>query len=222
MSLTKQLIDSPVIFITGIGTDIGKTYATAHLAKLLLHEGRRVISQKMIQTGCQDESEDILKHRVLLGQKTLEEDKLGLTCPYIFTYPASPHMAAEKDGAQEIDERIITKATQDLLDRGYDHVLLEGAGGLMVPIRRGYLTADYVKENNYPIALVTGGYLGSINHTLATLEVCQYRKIDVSAIVYNRFCGREDKLIDDDTFRYLRDYLNTQFPKASLIDMPLF
>ena len=87
-----------VLFISGIDTNIGKTYTTGILARALAEKGKTVITQKMIQTGCTEISEDIEMHRQLQDIPFTEEDKAGLTCPYIFTYPSSPHMAAERDG----------------------------------------------------------------------------------------------------------------------------
>ena len=85
------------IFVSGIDTDAGKTYCTAWLANKLRAEGRSVITQKFIQTGCTGISEDILKHREIMGIEPQEVDKDGTTCPYVMTYPASPHLAAEID-----------------------------------------------------------------------------------------------------------------------------
>ena len=87
-----------VLFISGIDTSVGKTAATGAIAKALAKAGKQVITQKMIQTGCVEVSEDIEEHRRIQGIPFTEEDKAGLTCPYIFTYPCSPHMAAAKDG----------------------------------------------------------------------------------------------------------------------------
>ena len=100
-----------VLFITGIDTNIGKTFATGMIACALAEKGTKVITQKMIQTGCTEVSEDIEMHRKIQGIPFTEEDKAGLTCPYIFTYPCSPHMAAEKDG-KTIDLSVITEATR--------------------------------------------------------------------------------------------------------------
>ena len=102
-----------VIFITGIDTNIGKTFATGLLARALARKGERVITQKMVQTGCEQVSEDIEMHRKLQGIPFTEEDREGLTCPYIFSYPCSPHMAAERDG-RELDMAVVTAATYRL------------------------------------------------------------------------------------------------------------
>ena len=100
-----------VFFISGIDTNVGKTYATGILARTLAAKGHTVITQKMIQTGCTEVSEDIEMHRHLMGIPFTNEDKSGATCPYIFTYPCSPHMAAERD-KREINLSNITVKTQ--------------------------------------------------------------------------------------------------------------
>ena len=160
-----------VWFVTGIDTNIGKTYATAYLAKGLAAENHSVITQKMIQTGCDKVSEDIEMHRKLLGMDFLEEDKNGLTCPYILSYPCSPHMAAERDNV-DIDVDRITKATEQFAEK-YEYVLLEGAGGLMVPITHDMLTIDYIKQQGYPVVLVTNGKFYSANTSAELLHSLQ-------------------------------------------------
>ena len=193
-----------VLFISGIDTNIGKTYATGILARALAEKGKTVITQKMIQTGCTEISEDIEMHRQLQDIPFTEEDKAGLTCPYIFTYPSSPHMAAE--------------ATRKLQEK-YEYVLLEGAGGLMVPNDFNSLTIDYVKEQNYPVLLVTSGKLGSINHTLLSLFACKQYGVEVKALVYNLY-PETDKLIADNTMEYLTQYLEKEFPGTAFICLP--
>ena len=135
-----------VYFVSGIDTGIGKSYATGYLARLWNERGVRTITQKLIQTGNDGMSEDIELHRRLMGCGLLSEDHEGLTMPEIFSYPCSPHLAAEIDGRQ-IDFGKIAEATEEL-SRRYDAVLLEGAGGLMVPLTRQYLTIDYVADRS--------------------------------------------------------------------------
>ena len=206
-----------VLFITGIDTNIGKTFATGLIASALAGQGKRIITQKMIQTGCTDISEDIEMHRKIQGIPFTEEDKSGLTCPYIFTYPCSPHMAAEKDG-RTIDLAIIAEATRKLQEQ-YEYVLLEGAGGLMVPNDLHSLTIDYVKEQGYPIILVTSGKLGSINHTLLSLYACKQYGVPVRAVAYNLY-PPTDELITANTLEYLTRYLAREFPGTALITLP--
>lgn len=206
-----------VLFISGIDTNIGKTFATGILARSLAAKGHKVITQKMIQTGNTEISEDIEMHRQLMGIPFTDEDKAGLTCPYIFTYPCSPHMAAQRDG-RTIQLDIITEATRQLQEK-YDYVLLEGAGGLMVPNNFNSLAIDYVKEQNYPLMLVTSGKLGSINHTLLSLFACKQYGIEVEALIYNLY-PKTDALIEENTMEYLTQYLKKDFPATQLILLP--
>ena len=122
-------------------------------------------------------------------------------------------MAAERDGKQINLERI-TQATRQLMAR-YEYVLVEGAGGLMVPNDMRSLAIDYVKEQGYPLLLVTSGKLGSINHTLLSLFACERYGIEVKAIVYNQYPSI-DALIEANTLEYLR----TRFPSIPLILLP--
>lgn len=112
-------------FVTGIDTDAGKSIVTGVLARALSARGERVITQKFIQTGCDGLSEDIETHRRIMGIGLLPEDEDGTTCPIVFTYPASPHLAAAIDG-RDIDLTLIGRSTEKLLQK-YDTVLIEGA-----------------------------------------------------------------------------------------------
>ena len=199
-----------VYFISGIDTSVGKTAATGAIAKALAQAGKRVITQKMIQTGCEQVSEDIEEHRRIQGIPFTEGDREGWTCPYIFSYPCSPHMAAAKDG-RTIDLQVITQATERLRER-YEYVLLEGAGGLMVPNDFQSLTIDYIRDQGYPLILVTSGKLGSINHTLLSLFAAEQYGIPVKAIVYNQY-PHIDALIEANTLEYLR----IKFPQIPLL-----
>ena len=167
-----------IYFVSGIDTDAGKSYCTAWLAKELANEGHRVITQKFIQTGNVGHSEDIDLHRRIMGTGYLPEDREGLTMPEIYSYPCSPHLAARIDG-HPIDFDKIERATLELASR-YDRVLVEGAGGLMVPLTEDFLTIDYVVQKHYPLVFVTSGKLGSINHTLLSFEAIRSRNIVTS------------------------------------------
>lgn len=208
-----------IYFVTGIDTDAGKSYATGLLARQWNEQGIRTITQKFIQTGNTDYSEDIALHRKLMGTGYLEEDKAGLTMPEIFTYPASPHLASRLDG-RPIDLDKIERATQILSSR-YDAVLVEGAGGLMVPLTEDYLTIDYIREKNYPVIFVTSGKLGSINHTLLSLEAIRSRNIRLETVAYNLYPVSEDQTISQDTKQFICKYLRKYFPESGFMEIPL-
>ena len=207
------------IFISGIDTDAGKTYATAWLARKFMSEGKRVITQKFIQTGNTDESEDIVAHRRLMGIDMMPEDVDRVTAPIIFSYPASAQLAARIDG-KEIDPALIDRSTEILTQR-YDIVLIEGAGGLMVPITDDFFTIDYISSRNLPVALVTNGKLGSINHTILSLEALASRKIDVPYVLYSQHLDN-DKIISEDTQGFITRYLKKHYPETQLLFVPVY
>lgn len=205
---------SDIIFISGIDTDAGKTYATAWLAKHLMKKGQRVITQKFIQTGNSGYSEDIVKHRELMGTGLLPEDEDFTTAPIIFSYPASAQLAARLDG-KEINLDKVRQSGAVLASR-YDSVLVEGAGGLMVPVTDDYFTIDYVKDEKLPLALVTNGVLGSINHTILSLEAIKNRDITLRYLLYNTYFDN-DKTIADDTRGFISRYLAKHFPESEML-----
>ena len=210
---------SKVFFVSGIDTGIGKTYCTGYLAKMWNAEGVRTITQKLVQTGNVDISEDIEKHREIMNMGWFAEDETKLTMPEIFSYPASPHLATQIDG-REIDFAKIEDATLQLASQ-YDRVLLEGAGGLMVPLTKDLLSIDYIHQPHLPVILVSSGRLGSINHTLLSLEALKARGIELYALAYNLAHESQDALISKDTAEYLKTYLAKHFPSTKGIDIPI-
>lgn len=208
-----------VTFVSGVDTDAGKSIATGWIARRLLDQGTRVITQKLVQTGNVGHSEDIDRHRAMMGRGFFPEDKEGLTMPAIYSYPCSPHLAARID-KRPLDLQAIEQATQ-ALDARYEEVLLEGAGGLMVPLTEELLTIDYVRQHHYPLIFVTGGVLGSISHTLLAFEALKARDIRVVRVVYNRFPGRKDPVIDNESCAYLKACAAKLFPDALWEELPL-
>ena len=156
--------------------------------------------------------------RRLTGTGYLPEDKEGLTMPEIFSYPCSPHLAARID-KRPIDFGKIERATRELSHR-YDTVLVEGAGGLMVPLTEDFLTIDYIAEKQYPLIFVTSGKLGSINHTLLSFEAIKNRDIALDTVLYNLYPTVEDKTIQEDTMKYIKQYLSKHFPGTKFEVVP--
>lgn len=218
-----------VLFISGIDTDIGKTYATGMIAKALMQQGVNVITQKLVQTGVAINqlngemgiADDILTHRQLMNLPLQPCDLNFTTCPYRYEKPASPHLSTKLAG-QTLNPELITKATQNL-QAEYDLVLLEGAGGLLVPITEQLLTLDYIAKQGYPVILVTSGRLGSINHTLLSLEAIKFRGLEVHSVIYNHIhdnAAQTDVEIANSTVDFLQNYLATNYPKVHWVQMP--
>ena len=218
-----------VLFISGIDTDIGKTYATGMIAKALMQQGVNVITQKLVQTGVSINSasgginiaDDIITHRQLMGIPLQPCDFDFTTCPFRYEKPASPHLSAALANAV-LDPEIITKSTQQL-QQSYDMVLLEGAGGLLVPITEQLLTLDYIAEEGYPVILVTSGRLGSINHTLLSLEAIKACGLMVHSVIYNHIhdtADNTDTEIANSSIDYLQNYLAQNYPNTHWLQLP--
>lgn len=208
---------SETIFISGIDTDAGKSYCTAWLASRFADLGLSVATQKFIQTGNSGRSEDIELHRRLCGIGPLPEDADLTTSPVIFSYPASAQLAARIDG-REIDVTAIDRS-RGLLASRYDVLLIEGAGGLMVPLTDDFFTIDYINSRHLPLALVTNGVLGSINHTVLSLEAIKSRGLELKYVLYNTFFDR-DPVIAEDTRGFIRRYIALHFPTTEMLEVP--
>ena len=207
------------VFVTGTGTDVGKSFATGWMAKRLLEKGEKVITQKLVQTGNKTESEDIELHRRIMGIPMTPHDKLHVTAPIIFTYPCSPHLAARLDG-RELDLKMADEAT-DVLTKSYDKVLIEGAGGVMVPLHECYLTLDFIIDRKLPAIVVVGGELGSINHALLTLELMRLKGVEIYGVVYNPWFDK-DKTIASETRDYLHRWTEDFLSGTKFVVMPRF
>lgn len=209
-------MDKETIFVTGIDTDAGKSYATGWLANRIAATGRSVMTQKFVQTGNEGRSEDIELHRRIM-HRDMAAEEYALTAPMIFTYPSSPHLAARVDG-REVDIKAIDKARKTLEER-YDTLLVEGAGGMMVPLTERYLTIDYITDRRLDVALVTNAKLGSISHTLLALEAIERRGLNLRYLLYNTHFDT-DPVIAPETRSYIRNYVAEHFPVAEWLDVP--
>ena len=203
----------PVVFVSGIDTGVGKTVVTGELARAAIAKGRDAITVKMVQTGNIGRSEDIEEHRRIMGVGELPEDAEGLTAPQIFAFPGSGHLAARLEG-KRVNLKKITSSVEACARRR-DLVLVESAGGLFVPLTSSVLTIDYLAERGWPLVLVTNGRLGSINHTLMSIEAAVRRGIVLLAVVYD-WAPDVDPIIDEDTPATIKAYL-----KRWGLDVPL-
>lgn len=204
------------IFVSGTDTGVGKTAATGWLAKMEIEAGRTAATQKLVQTGCSGISEDILEHRRIMGVQLLPEDLDFTTCRYVAKFPASPHLAFAMEGRSVDYSR--AAADGDMLEKKYATVFIEGAGGLLVPLAEGLLTADYVEEHSLPLALVVPSRLGSLNHALLSLEYCRDRGLELWGVVYNTY-PQAPAEIEDSTRAYLKKYLAENFAPARFLEM---
>lgn len=160
------------LFITGISTDVGKTIASS-----IIVEALQADYWKPIQAGDLDNSDSHKIKSYISNNKTVIHEN-----SYKLNTPASPHLAAELDGITIDLKQIKEPKTQN-------HLVIEGAGGVFVPLNEIDCIIDLIQKE-YKVIVVSKHYLGSINHTLLTIEALQNRKINVAGII---FSGEENK-----------------------------
>lgn len=183
------------IFVTGTDTGVGKSVVTGLLAKYLRKKGFKVITQKWIQTGSKITT-DINLHLKIMGlSKDAVREQLGLVCPYIFKFPASPHLAARAE-KRRIDLARI-KESFTLLSSQFDFVIVEGIGGTLVPVNEKHLVIDIARELNLPVLVVAQNKLGAINQTLMTVEALKMRKMKILGILFNNRRGQDGLILKD-------------------------
>jgi dethiobiotin synthetase len=209
------------LFITGIDTNIGKTIACGALANTLLKKQFRTFTQKWVETGVSNIgakiSADLAEHQCI-ANSNFNTAKNSEHAPYLFQLPASPHLAAKMEKT-EIDCAYLIRQTQKLEEK-CQHLLIEGAGGLCVPLNSSTLTIDLAATLNLPIVLVTSGKLGSINHTILSLDYCTQRNLDLRAVVYNAYPNSSD-VITKDTRMLLKHRVAHLHPKTIWLDMEI-
>ena len=156
------------IFVTGIGTGVGKTLVSA-----ILVEALKADYWKPIQAGNLDFTDsDVVKSLITNDTSKIHNEK------YRLSKPMSPHAAAKVDGITISIKKISLPKTKN-------NIIIEGAGGLMVPLNKKELVIDMISLLNAEVVLVSSIYLGSINHTLLSIEALKHRKIKVSGIIFN-------------------------------------
>ena len=173
------------VFITGTDTGVGKTFFACKLAALLRDLGYRVGVMKPAESGCAEREGRLFpEDAILLKEASASRDPLDKICPYQLREPLAPSVAAQRQG--------ITLKIDKLMDvygeisSGHDITLVEGAGGLMVPLLPSYTYADFARVLKLPIIVVAANRLGMINHLLLTLEHARCKGLSVLGYVLNR------------------------------------
>jgi dethiobiotin synthetase len=206
------------LFITGIDTGAGKSVVTGLMARWLARRGRTVITQKIVQTGCRGAvAEDIVVHRRLMGTGLFDVDHDGTSCPCTFAFPAAPHLAARLEG-RSVDPAAIDRATGRLAAK-FENVLIEGVGGVLVPLTERLMALDFVAQRRYPLIVVGSLRLGSINHTLLTLEAAQRRGVEVRGLVLNGR-HRAPEEIATDSKRVFSEALHRHGYRRAIVEIP--
>jgi len=169
------------VFVTGTGTEVGKTVVAAVLARTLAAAGRTVAVFKPAVSGLDDLGEGVEPDHALLRRAAGSTQSDPEIAPYRYGPPVSPHLGAELAG-ERIDPERILGAAREASERG-DFLVCEGVGGLMVPLTLGYLVRDFARELGLPTVIASAPGLGTINHTLLTVEAARAVGLDARMVV---------------------------------------
>jgi dethiobiotin synthetase len=166
------------VFVTGTGTEVGKTVVAAVLARTHAAAGERVAVFKPAVSGLAEGGEP---DHALLRRAAGSEQSADEIAPYRYDPPVSPHLGAEL-ADEAIEPGRLVDAAQAAAERG-DFLVAEGVGGLLVPLTLGYLVRDLARELALPLVIAAAPGLGTINHTLMTVEAARAVGLDVAAVV---------------------------------------
>lgn len=177
------------VFVTGTGTEVGKSVVAAVIAAEAAAEGLSVAVFKPAVSGLDEGGE--ADHELLARASRSAQDENEIA-PYRYGPPVSPHLAAEMAG-EEIDADLLERAAEDAA-AGAEAVVVEGVGGLMVPLRPDYLVRNLAAQLGHPLVIVAHAGLGTINHTLLSIEAAWTAELEVRAVVLNRWPAEPGRL----------------------------
>jgi len=171
-------------FILGTDTDCGKTYVTCAFMRYLQANNHTVMALKPVASGCHEEVTGHLKSDDAQRLQSCNDDPATNICPWPLRLPVSPHLAAKADGVS-LSATSVAAFCIDPKWHAFDYVLIEGAGGLMVPLNAQETWIDVLKQTAIPVILVVGMRLGCINHALLTQSVLDAHQIPCAGWIAN-------------------------------------
>jgi len=191
------------IFVTGTDTGVGKTVVAGLLGRFFSEQEHKVITQKWIQTGSNKFSPDISLHLKLMKRRRQDiKDYLSYVSPYAFKFASSPHLASSLEKKTIKAGKI--KASFKFLAQKFDLVIVEGAGGALVPFSKKKMIIDVAGELGLPVLIVASNKLGAINHTLLTIEAIKKRRMEVAGVIFNNQQRGGKDIILRDNYQIVR------------------
>jgi dethiobiotin synthetase len=171
-------------FVTSTGTDIGKTYVTAGILRAARRSGKAASAVKPLLTGYSADNPLNSDSAILLAAmgKSVSRQNIETISPWRFAAPLSPDMAAAREG-RRVDFALLTKFCQVAIGAAPGTLLIEGVGGVAVPLDETNLVSDWISALRIPAILVAGTYLGTISHTINAVDFLAFRGITLAAIV---------------------------------------
>ncbi len=209
-----------IIAVTGTDTEIGKTVITMALAVRALALGLRVAAMKPIESGMASRANAALSDAEQLARAAGADDDLAMVGPIVLDEPLAPMMAALRAGVT-IDLGVLDRA-RDSLSVDRDVLLVEGAGGILVPITRDYSFANLFKRWDADVVVVSGNRLGVLNHTLLTVRAAESEGLTVKAVILADISGGEPTVAEatnyDALVALLPQYRIYRFPWIDQLD----
>jgi len=197
----------PAIFITGTGTGVGKTFITGGLAVSMLRQNINVNVIKPIASGGKVRNGSLVSDDALILQQAIG-DKLPISVinPICYHAPLAPAVAAELEKSPlDLDK---AKNSIKSLEKESEILLIEGIGGLMVPLSYDYLVLDLIKELDTPIIIVSDSRLGTLNHTILSVSAAKSRNVEIIGIILNCSLAEKPSLAEKTNPVVLKRYLN--------------
>ncbi len=209
------------LFITGTDTNIGKTALSALLLAELRRRNIDAAPMKPAQTGCKKKDEERnlkpefpvsplsvpdLDYSLSMAGMSVSEEDYALMAPYCFEPACSPHLAAERAGV-EIELPSIGNAVKKLAKK-HDVLIVEGAGGILVPLNRRELMLDLMKALNFPVLLAARPGLGTINHTLLSIHALRAAGLDIAGVVFVESEKTDSGFIEKDNHQTIEQFGN--------------
>ncbi len=196
------------LFITGAGTDVGKTFVTAGLIRHLRQRGRSVDALKPIVSGFDPAAPADSDPTILLQAlgREINAEALARISPWRFRAPLSPDMAARAEG-RAIDPQGVIQFCLDAIATNDGILLIEGVGGVIVPLDEHVTTLDLMERLGLPLIFVGGTYLGAISHILSGMDALRHRGLEPRAVVVSETLGSSVAL--DATLATLAHFVNS-------------
>jgi dethiobiotin synthetase len=172
------------LFVTATGTDVGKTFITAGLASHLIAQGRAVDAIKPVVSGFEPAAAATSDPGVLLAAlgRPITEAEIANISPWRFRAPLSPDSAAQREDRTP-DFAALLEFSRKAVAGRRDVLLIEGVGGIMVPLDQRHMVLDWMAALRLPLLLVAGSYLGTLSHTLSAVDVLQRRQLTIAAVI---------------------------------------
>jgi dethiobiotin synthetase len=203
-----RAISIPGLFVTATDTDVGKTVIAGAIANYFLRQGARVAVSKPVATGCVRRREGLVSEDAeFLASCADAHFPLDMICPQRYKEPLAPAVAADR-AKQPLDWSAIDRSLQ-LMSRESDVIIVEGVGGIMVPLDKEHTTLELARWLGLAAVIVARPNLGTLNHTLLTIETLRRANVPIAGVVINRYPAETPGTAEETNPRYIEKFGKT-------------